>query len=500
LAKDVRADLLLSGDVRVEGDGVHVHAELVDGRKGTTIWVQELRGPSRDYLSLQSRLVLGVAGRLGGRRLREVRRRLEASLPRNPEAYELFIRGANYFHSNDAAEAALVEPLLRQAVQLDSTLAAAWVALGAVHTDRHFRSVGSGYADLVEAEAMFTRALALQPGLPVAERGMIRLAYERAEIIRGQQSRILEIASQALQRDPHDVDQLLTAGWGFTLGGLAELAVPVFERILRLDPHNQAAAWYRVVALSWSGKFERCIEASRAYVREFGEDPEVYSWMGRALIDVGRSDEGVIVLERGVELFDGSALHYSRGMLARALRGTGQTQRARELVESARRADAVQLASTPDNLRLAGRQVMYFYHLNDLAGTQRAIAHLQRMLSVIPGGDPPPGRYESYGGYGDILVAILARHGQMKEAFAVLRSISPDDDREWWSRPGTILESEDSTSRAVAASQEFERLRTAERTKTRSGFAHYRAIVARMLPDEPDVPPAEAHQSVTRDP
>jgi TolB-like protein len=491
LARDLRANLLLSGDVRVEDDGVEVHAELVDGRKGTTIWVGELRGPSRDYLSLQSRLVLGVASRLGGRRLKEVRLRLEASLPRNPEAYELFIRGANFFHSNDPAEVALVEPLLRQAVLLDSTLAAAWVALGAVHTDRHFRAVGGGYADLVEAEAMFTRALALQPGLPVAERGVIRLAHERAEIVRGGRWRMLEIASQALQRDPHDVDQLLTAGWGFTLGGLPALAVPVFDRILRLDPHNQAAAWFRVVALSWSGKPKQCIEASRAYVRQFGEDPEVYTWMGQALMDVGRSDEGVVVLERSVELFDGAALHYSRAMLALALQRSGRSKRGREVMERAQRTDAVQMASVPDNLRLAQRQVEYFYHLNDLVGTQRAIARLQRMLSTVPGSAPPPGRYVTYGGYGGFLASILARHGRMAEALAVLRTISPDDDREPWNDLGILLESDDSTSRAVVASDEFKRLQAAVRAIHRSAFARYRAIVARALPGEPDVPPAE---------
>src|SRR5262249_211337 len=140
---------------------------------------------------------------------REARQRLVATAPTNPEAYRYFILASSYWHSGDPATMPLVQPFFEKAVELDPTLAEAWVGLGAVLVDRYYRCEGAGRRELASADSMFRRALALHPGLPGAERGIIRVAYEQGDSDYFQT--LSDIAVHALKRDAHNVDELETA-------------------------------------------------------------------------------------------------------------------------------------------------------------------------------------------------------------------------------------------------------------------------------------------------
>src|SRR5262249_46383025 len=115
------------------------------------------------------------------------------------------------------------------------------------------------------------------PDLATAARGIISLASEY-----GEADRPLEIAVEALRRHPDQPEALETAGWGLTLGGFPDYAVRALDRVLKVDPANASASWYRVIALLWSGHDRECIESGKAYVRRFGEDAEVYFSMGQS--------------------------------------------------------------------------------------------------------------------------------------------------------------------------------------------------------------------------
>ena len=49
-------------------------------------------------------------------------------------------------------------------------------------------------------------------------------------------------------------------GAAYLLAGFPDLAVPMFERILQLDPANEGGRWFRVLAYAWKGDYERAIE------------------------------------------------------------------------------------------------------------------------------------------------------------------------------------------------------------------------------------------------
>jgi len=224
------------------------------------------------------------------------RDKLSSSRSRSLDAYEYLLRGSNYFQTGDAQSEAMAEPFFEKAIELDPNLAEAYVGIGAIHSNRHFRG-GGGSDDLLIAERHFRHALQINPRLGSAQRGLIRVGWER-----GQPDVCLGLAKEARLRGSDDVEDLLTQGWGYTLGGLPEKAIPALDRVLDLDPANQGAAWYRVVALAWAGELDRTQAAGKAYIRKFGEDAEIYHWLAVTSQCGGAAEEARVYHDRSLVL------------------------------------------------------------------------------------------------------------------------------------------------------------------------------------------------------
>jgi tetratricopeptide (TPR) repeat protein len=463
-----------------------VHAELVDGRVGTTVWSRDLAVSPEMFRDAQAQLVSGVIQRLMGSVPRGVRERLGRSMDRDPAAYELFIRGANAWHSTDPERQELAIPLLERAVELDSTLATAWVALGAARLDGIYRGIDADTA-LASVQRCFETAQRLEPGLPVVERGLIHLATETGG--REQAEYVLEIAATALARDPHDVDQLTTAAWGFTQGGQADLAVPVIQRALRLDPGNRGLAWYRVLALAWAGMPFRCLASGAEFIRRYGEDAQVYACMGGANLKLRRFREAIPFLERAVELHGPGSWHYSKNVLVKAYRFAGDSAKfraaSREVIEELE----MRLTGNPMNMRLLSGLATAYELAGDTHRLRSLLDPLTRDLSGLDlGGWKSPGARPDFG-YS--LMILLARTGRLAEARQVAASLSPDDQDQWSVTRDTLgvpALPEDEGLRALWRAPEYRALVEGQHARQQALFERYRPIVARFLAEEPDLP------------
>jgi len=477
LAKLLHADVLLTGSYRSESDQVEVNAELIDGRNGVQSWSQRYVRVESDLITLQSELAEGVSRRMSPSFGPRERASLAASAPANPDAYRYFILASSYWHSDDPTTMPLVEPFFQKAVELDSMLAMAWVGLGAVRTDRYFRGAAGSTQDLISADSMFHRALRIQPGLAVAERGIIRGAYELAES--GSRRLALSMAARALERDPMDVEQLTTAEWGMAQGGLAELALPILDRALRLDPQSQTLAWHSVIVLGWSGHPYRTLAAGADYIRRFGEDLEIYTFMAGAAARLGRYDQAVLLYKRAVELSKESPAHYSATLLAKLYLALGDTHSYQQLASRVVPELEVLYRAQPDNLRL-GAKLAQFYAWN---GDEAAFRQLDRL--DWGGGTDVSG---AQGGVGR-----LAQLGYLDEALAVLRTMETDDDRYWAEVVDSIglpahKLAEAPSMRRLEESDEYIAWQSAVDASQQREFDKYREVVAKYFASDPDLP------------
>jgi tetratricopeptide (TPR) repeat protein len=149
--------------------------------------------------------------------------------PRNPRAYEFYLRGNEAARSYDALTQA--RDLYLRAIELDPQFAPAWAQLG-----RCYRVIGkfvdaSGDSE-TKAEAAFQRALPIEPRLSVAHKFYAAL---EADMGRGEQA-IVRLLREAVR---HGNDPELFAGLVQTCRycGLYDESIAAHAEACRLDPN-----------------------------------------------------------------------------------------------------------------------------------------------------------------------------------------------------------------------------------------------------------------------
>jgi len=394
VGRELGADKLVLGAYRSDGERVHLTLTLVDSHTGLQDWAREYEDSVGALLSLQQNAAMDIASRVGGGLSASDRVRLSAAASQNPEAYEYYLRGANFMYSEEPQSQALAGPLFEQALELDPNLAVAWVGLGAVKTDLYFRGM-AGVADIDAADRAYRRALALNPRLYSAAAGLARVAYERRQF-----EEALKIGKD-LARWKDDPAALWARGVAYTLGGLPDRAVPILDRVLEIDPASQGAAFYRVVAECWSGHLSEAVAHAKSYISRFGEDPEIYTWLGVGSYALGDGGQARVFLLRSLELFgDAQSDLYSAVITVDLLRALGEGARSDSLASHWFEILDSRLRANPDNLRARGFRATLAVrlrlpnsdqYLNDEHATIRLHgSHVPRALLV--GGSVEPRR------------------------------------------------------------------------------------------------------------
>jgi serine/threonine protein kinase len=228
LASEADVDRVVMGSLLRAGDQVRATAQLVEAPAGTLITSQTIQSSLGDLFTLQDdiarRVVDALALPLGGDVMSP-----PPEAPRNPRAYEFYLRGNEAARSYDALIQA--RDLYLRAIELDPQFAPAWAQLG-----RCYRVIGKfvdGSDDSeARAEAAFQRALAIEPRLSVAHKFYAAL---EADIGRGEQA-IVRLLREARR---HGNDPELFAGLVQTCRycGLYDESIAAHAEARRLDPN-----------------------------------------------------------------------------------------------------------------------------------------------------------------------------------------------------------------------------------------------------------------------
>ena len=101
---DLGVSALVSGRVVPRGDKVEVSAELTDVRDNTIIWGQHYSRKGADIISLQQQITGDIAARLRSKLSSSEKRQVTKQGKRkNPEAYELYLKGRYYWNKRTAS-------------------------------------------------------------------------------------------------------------------------------------------------------------------------------------------------------------------------------------------------------------------------------------------------------------------------------------------------------------------------------------------------------------
>ncbi|MEE9270669.1 MAG: protein kinase [Candidatus Krumholzibacteria bacterium] len=347
IAKALRVDVIIVGTLRRLGDRIQGRVMLVDVKSDAQHVVEEFEEPYTDLFQVQKKIAIAAASSLKGRITGQEQTQLARPAAQSVEAYEHYLRGGLGLQEDTTEGDNRALAFFEKAVDIDPNLAEAYVGIGVVYQNRFFYGRGGGVKSLEVAETNFRKALERDPQSAAARRGLVRVFMEW-----GKSEECLKQGQAMLQADREDIDALSVRGEAYVLGGLPDKAVPLFQRIIELDPENQGAHWYLVFTHVWAGQNDEALEAGQTFISKFGEDPEVHTWIAVSYHNLGEWDAAAVHYDRAIALFGDESNMYVfiyAGILHKQM---GDPERAREIFSAGVEISKKKLAAYPDNHRV----------------------------------------------------------------------------------------------------------------------------------------------------
>jgi eukaryotic-like serine/threonine-protein kinase len=245
--KELAVAQVFSGHFMREGDRLQVTLEVIDTESNRLLWRDTLGVAASDLIGLRGEITAHLRQGLFPV-LQAGTSKPEASAPKNPEAYDLYLRTSAISRDPGPNKEALA--MLRRAVALDPVYAPAWNALGVrEYYDATYADGGS--AALERARAAHERALSLDPNLTDAAMNLVILRVEGGDL-----AGAIEEASRILRQRPDSARAHFTMAYVLRYTGAMEESAGECDAALAIDPKD---SWWRSCATTFShlGNYER---------------------------------------------------------------------------------------------------------------------------------------------------------------------------------------------------------------------------------------------------
>jgi non-specific serine/threonine protein kinase len=276
---------ILEGSVRRQSDRVRIVAQLIDTRTDEHIWTNTYDRDLEDIFEVQSDVARSIATALKAELTPDDQRLLQKKSTENLSAYDVYLKGRDYYRRYTEADNASAIRLFKRALQLDTAYALAFAGLG----DAYAQSVGKfGYEVIYldSAEEASRNGLAVDPECAEAHKALGLTFWYRGKIRES-----LREYEESVRINPNYDPAVGNIGWVYIFLGKPERALPWMRRNVSLSP---------TLAISWQGlgdgyrSLEEYAQAIESYERALELQPG-FQWAHRgligALMDQGRLEE-----------------------------------------------------------------------------------------------------------------------------------------------------------------------------------------------------------------
>ncbi|HSG82588.1 MAG TPA: hypothetical protein VLC48_10080 [Gemmatimonadota bacterium] len=238
IAEELNVEYVLEGTVRWDhapggASQVRVTPQLIRVSDDTNIWTERYDAILSEIFQVQSNIAETVARALDIALLEPQRQSFASQPTDNLEAYDLFLRGNEYYGDRfDGRNAYTAVEMYQRAVQLDTSFAVAYAALSRARVWLHWQFGHS--EELPRAREAVDRALQLAPALIDAHMALGDYHYYG----RRDYPRALEQYIWVQRRQPGNSDALALTAWIQRRQSEWERSIENASRALELDPRN----------------------------------------------------------------------------------------------------------------------------------------------------------------------------------------------------------------------------------------------------------------------
>jgi non-specific serine/threonine protein kinase len=261
IGRKLDVDTILEGGVRKADDKLRITAELIDIESGYCLLSQKFDRRLHDIFAIQEEIAAAIVEELRGALRPQDRRAIERPAA-SIEAYDLYLRGRQFFSQYRELGMEFALEMFERAIEVDEQYALAW----------------AGIADCCSY--------------------LYANAGHRSEHMK----RALEASRRALEINPDLAEAWTARGTALSLEGRAEQADSAFERAIELDPRLFDAEYFCARHCFTHGRAEQAISH---YRRAFELRPEDYQsplLAAQVYDDLGRMEEAAEARREGVQV------------------------------------------------------------------------------------------------------------------------------------------------------------------------------------------------------
>jgi TolB-like protein/Tfp pilus assembly protein PilF len=287
--RELQVEFILTGNFLKEADIARLNVELVNVQSNSILWREPIHVKYENTFSLQDLVSEKVIKGLQVQLSQDERNRMQADIPKDPLAYEYYLRAVSYPVTIEGDELAI--EMLKKSVGLDATYAPAFSELG-FRIYQLKASAMQGREKSIEAEQAFRKALSLNENLLTA---LWNLSLHYTEI--GNSEEAFKLIEQMFRITPNNALAHYALGYLYRYVGMLEESAQEVERALALDAKNPK---FRSAAFTYVylGNYKKAYEV-------FDLDRESTlscAWKGMALFLQGQGERAIEYFDRAVAM------------------------------------------------------------------------------------------------------------------------------------------------------------------------------------------------------
>jgi len=245
IGEELGARFVLEGSVRKTGQRIRVAAKLIDSASDRHLWAEIYDRGLDDIFAVQDEVVSSIVHALGaidGAIEKSARRHMAGTSNTNPTAYDCYLQAQGHYYRHGDSGYDEAEALYEKAIELDPDFARAYSGLALLHFQRFKKFLTASFESIErKTHDMALHAMRLDPDDYLAH-WVLGCLYSYS----GKHTRSLAEFGRALHINPNDANMLADFSDFLVYCGRAEEALERAQRAIRLNPNCPDWYWWNL--------------------------------------------------------------------------------------------------------------------------------------------------------------------------------------------------------------------------------------------------------------
>jgi TolB-like protein/DNA-binding winged helix-turn-helix (wHTH) protein/tetratricopeptide (TPR) repeat protein len=316
IGRELNADFLVQGSVRLVTDRVRITVHLIQVPEQTDRWAESYDRELKDVLALQDSVARAIVDRIHITLTPGQQSRLATHRIVDPDAYAAYLKGRYYWNKRTGASMQKAQMYFQQAIDKDPSFGAAYSGLADSNSGLTWHGFTSPAETLPRAEAAALKAIEIDPESAEAHASLGLVLNHKWDWHRAEAE-----YKRALQLDPRYANAHHWYGDLLSARGRHDEALGEAKNALDLDPLNLMIGTWVALRDYQARKYDAALVQLRGTVELDPNFAAAHLLLGETYLQTGMPEKGLAELQSAASLSGNSPLYLAQVGVAYASAG-----------------------------------------------------------------------------------------------------------------------------------------------------------------------------------